>query len=55
MELDQLGEEEEACRHGTSLEQRGEHQTEGVGQDVLLDSRDAVRIHVHDGAQQGEH
>lgn len=55
VELDQLGEEEEACRHGASLEQRGEHKAESVGENVLLDRRNAVWIHVHDGTQQGEH
>ena len=55
MKLHQLPEEEEAGRHGAALQQRGQHQLERVGQDVLLHGGNALWVHVHDGAEQGEH
>ena len=54
-ESDKFGEEEEAGGHGTPLEQGGEDQLERVGQDGLLHRRNGLWVHVHDGAQQGEH
>ena len=54
-QLNQLGEEEQAGRHGTALEERREDQVQSAGQDLLLHVTHTVWVHFHHRAQEGEH